>query len=237
MANVLERVLYRGLRPLHGRECPLCGWHGFKFLPIGVGHWRRDDGMCPFCMSRERHRLAYVVMKPVLAAGGWKTLHVAPEQSIQKWLRSVSADYLSIDLERPDVMRRMDLTDLQLPDASRTLVWCSHVLEHVPADAKALREIHRVLAPGGLALLQVPIEGEKTYEDPKITTPEARLKAFHQEDHVRQYGIDFIDRVRAAGFEVEVRRTADLPEALVRRHSLSYSMSNEVFIARKSAAS
>ena len=171
MANVLERVLYRGLRPLHGRECPLCGWHGFKFLPIGVGHWRRDDGMCPFCMSRERHRLAYVVMKPVLAAGGWKTLHVAPEQSIQKWLRSVSADYLSIDLERPDVMRRMDLTDLQLPDASRTLVWCSHVLEHVPADAKALREIHRVLAPGGLRCSKSPSKGRRPTKTPRSPRP------------------------------------------------------------------
>ena len=235
MATVLERVLYRGLRPLHTRQCPLCGWHGFKFLPIGVGHWLRDDGMCPFCMSRERHRLAYVVMQPLLARGGWKTLHVAPEPSIQKWLRSVSADYLSIDLERPDVMRRMDLTDLQLPDQSRTLVWCSHVLEHVPDDAKALREMYRVLAPGGVALLQVPIEGEETFEDPTVTTPEQRLAAFHQEDHVRQYGADFVGRVRAAGFEVETKRAGDLPQSAVRRHALSYRMSNEIYIGRRPA--
>ena len=131
-------------------------------------------------------------------------------------------------------MRRMDITDLPLQDESVTLVYCSHVLEHVADDRKAMSELHRVLAPGGLAVIQVPIIGEQTYEDRSITTPEGRLRAFLQHDHVRIYGIDIVARLVAAGFDVEVQSVDHVPPPLVERQRLRFPLTNEVFLARRS---
>jgi SAM-dependent methyltransferase len=227
--RISRRVRFR----MHTRHCPLCGWHGFAFQPFGNERQRRDDAFCPGCQSVERHRLAYMLLRDTLGAGH-RTLHVAPEPGIKEWLQSNSAEYLSVGLGE-HVMRAMDLTKLELADACMTLVWCSHVLEHIEDDRAAIAEMFRVLQPGGTAVLQVPIGGEETYEDFTIRDEPGRLAAFHQIDHVRVYGLDLADRLRAAGFEVTIRRTSELPERTVRRHSLARPMTNEIFVCHKPA--
>lgn len=133
-------------------------------------------------------------------------LHVAPEYTLSNRLQALSnLNYLSIDLSSRRAMQRMDLTALALDDASFDVILCSHVLEHIPDDRRAMRELHRVLRPGGWAILQVPLDPERamTYEDASITDPERRLEHFGQEDHVRVYGRDYPDRLREAGFTVD----------------------------------
>jgi SAM-dependent methyltransferase len=237
LPTLVDRVLYKALGPLHTRQCPCCGWHGFTFRPYGQLGWKRDDAMCPWCHSLERHRAVFLMLRDDLEDlrsrnGGWRTLHVAPELSLKKWLRSVSADYLSIDTDGT-AMAKMDLTALELPDNSRNLVWCSHVLEHVPDDRKAMAEMFRVLEPQGMAVLQVPVDVPRTDEDPTLTDPAERLRRFQQEDHVRLYGMDVVERLAGAGFDVQVRRVQEMPAELVRRHALSFRPTNEVFVCRK----
>jgi SAM-dependent methyltransferase len=227
--NVTRKLRFR----LHARHCPLCGWHGKAFQPFGNERQYRLDAFCPGCQSVERHRLAYVLLRDRLGTE-LRTLHVAPEPGIKPWLQRISADYLSVGLGE-HVMRSMDLTRLDLPDACRSLVWCSHVLEHIEDDRAAIGEMYRVLEPGGLAVLQVPIDGPNTYEDFTIRDEAGRLAAFQQVDHVRVYGLDLAERLRAAGFEVEVLSVYDLAEKLVRRHALARPMTNEVFVCRKPA--
>jgi predicted SAM-dependent methyltransferase len=99
---------------------------------------------------------------------------VAPEKELSKWLRSISTEYLSIDISA-EAMAKMDITDLELEDNSQTLIWASHVLEHVVDDRKAIAELYRVLAPGGVAFIQVPIWRTQTFEDFNKSTPEERL--------------------------------------------------------------
>ncbi len=103
-------------------------------------------------------------------------------------------------------MVKMDLTDIQFPDHSFDVIYASHVFEHIPDDVKAMQELCRVLKPAGWAILQVPLMGEKTVEDPNIKTPAEREKVFGQHDHVRRYGFDGIyeDRLKKAGFVVTV---------------------------------
>ena len=105
----------------------------------------------------------------------------------------------------------IDITRIDLPDSSFERVLCSHVLEHVPDDRQALAELHRVLAPGGIAIVNVPMDLrlERTDEDPTVTDPEERRWRYWQEDHVRLYGRDFRLRLEEAGFEVEHVRPTD----------------------------
>ena len=142
------------------RFCPFCGWRGFRFELFGNAPTHRQDAQCLICGSLERHRLAFVLLQNRIARGQ-RVLHVAPETAVVPWLVSLSSEYLNIDLQNP-AMKQMDLTDLNFADCSKTLVWCSHVLEHIPDDRKALSEIYRVLEPGGMLVLQVPIGGDKT---------------------------------------------------------------------------
>jgi ubiquinone/menaquinone biosynthesis C-methylase UbiE len=104
----------------------------------------------------------------------------------------------------------MDVTDIKYPDESFDVVYCSHVLEHVQEDKKAMREFYRILKRDGWAILLVPITAEETFEDPSIIESQERLKAFGQEDHVRRYGPDYVSRLREAGFRVEVTKVHDL---------------------------
>ncbi len=104
----------------------------------------------------------------------------------------------------------MDITDVQYPDDTFDVIYCSHVLEHVPEDRKAMRELRRVLAPAGWAVLQVPITAEETFEDPSVTDPEERERLFGQCDHVRRYGPDYALRLKEAGFEVRTYTAAEV---------------------------
>ncbi len=98
----------------------------------------------------------------------------------------------------------MDLPAAPLPSSVFDAVLCIHVLEHIPEDRAAIHELFRVLKPGGWAGISVPIRlDQETYEDPTITSPEERERAFGETVHVRYYGYDFVDRLQEAGFSVK----------------------------------
>jgi len=124
---------------------------------------------------------------------------------------------------------KLNIEEIDLPSACVKTIICAHVLEHVD-DRKALLELYRILAPGGVAVLSVPIvEGwDVTYEVPTITDPQARLMHYGQDDHVRFYGRDFRDRVKEAGFELS-EFTAEGPEVV----EFGLMRGDKVFLGRK----
>ncbi|GEM_PF-446687 len=215
------------------RRCPFCGWFGYRFGPFGNKMTYRADAQCPICGSLERHRAVFLLLKDKISPNQ-KVLHAAPEPLMISWLVSLSCEYLNFDLYNP-AMRQMDITQIELPDGCMTLVWCSHVLEHVPNDRKALSEIFRVLTPGGLLVLQVPIRGDTTYEDAAVVSEADRREKFLQEDHVRLYGLDLKGRVEECGFECEILSTLQLPEAEQILYALKTALYREVFVCRKPA--
>lgn len=247
----LKRAVYYGRR----HRCPVCRSRVRRYLPEGldvpvlrqlevVGGERHPRAACPVCCAGTRTRLVWLYLSRVsgLLERPARILHVAPEPGLHRRLRAAAnLDYRSGDLDpsrypfAPE-MRRLDLTALPQPDGYFDAVLANHVLEHVERDDRALAEVRRVLRPGGLALLQVPLALglATTREDPGVRTPEERLRAYGQCDHVRLYGRDYPERLRAAGFEVEPWRAADLDPRLV--DQLDLNPREVLFLARRPSA-
>jgi len=160
-------------------------------------------------------------------------LHVAPEPPLERALKKLpNLRYLTADLYNSTAMVVMDITNIHYPDHSFDVIYCSHVLEHVPDDRKAIQEFYRVLSPKGYAVFLVPITAEKTFEDPTITDPAERERLFGQDDHVRRYGPDFMDRLKEGGFDAQDISARDLvgPDQLKRQGVLE---SESIFFCRK----
>ena len=208
LRNLARAVLYHG----KGRFCPVCERSSRRFLRFGLVP--REEAQCAHCGALERHRLLwlFVARRTTLFDGKpKKMLHVAPEACLEARFRQrLGEGYLTADLADPRAMVQMDVTHMEYPDLSFDVIYCSHVLEHIQDDRKALREFHRTLKCRGWAILLVPIIAERTLEDSSINDPEERLKVFGQRDHVRKYGPDYADRLREAGFGVEVIKVSDL---------------------------
>lgn len=189
----VHRARYSG----NGVHCPICERSARRFAP----HRGRPHARCVNCGSLERHRVLWLWLRERIPPHA-RVLHVAPERGLSDRLQAMQIDYLSVDIDSPFAMKRYDITDIPESDASFDVVICNHVLEHIADDRRAMTELRRVLKPGGLAVLQHPIHDRPdTFEDPNVVAPEERLRVFGQEDHVRIYGWDMLDRLHAAGFE------------------------------------
>jgi SAM-dependent methyltransferase len=197
------RAMYAGRRV----HCACCGGSFRRFRDFGRPI--RRGVMCPVCGSLERHRLVWLYLSrhTKVLDRSLRLLHIAPEPAIHRRLSAQrNLHYVCADLDSDLAKVHLDLCRLPFDDGRFDVVLCNHVLEHVCDDAAALREIRRVLRPGGRACLQVPVdEGlARSVEDPGTYGPEDRLRAFGQADHVRRYGRDYADRIRAAGLRTEI---------------------------------
>jgi SAM-dependent methyltransferase len=175
----------------------------------------RPEARCPRCGALERHRALWLFLEREIGIERIRgsVLHVAPEAVLEKKFAELpDVEYVAGDLSPQRAgTRRVDVTNIDFPDDSFDVVVINHVLEHVPDDRRAIAELRRVLRDGGMLITQHPLDEARadTYEDASITTNSGRREHFGQFDHVRRYGRDFADRLRAGGFTVESRRYAD----------------------------
>lgn len=238
--------------------CPYCKHSFRKMLPAGekleviekyniIGSGYRENCTCPRCYAKDRDRLIhlYLEKKTTLFTEAHKVLHIAPEA----WLKELFHDLPHVhytngvkDIDDPDYgyyydrrTREIDITDLEMKDNFYDAIVCSHVLEHVLNDQKAMREIYRVLKPGGWAILQVPYSTliDITIEDSTVVSPQERKKRFGQFDHVRIYGNDYETRLKNTGFEVE--RFNPLNEEWGKQYIQQYALNphEDLFIVHK----
>lgn len=206
------------------RLCPICGYEGM-FSPVK----HKPEIWCPGCDSRPRHRLLKLWMdREMQLPAGARVIHFAAEPWVRAEMEARGAEYQTADINEKFELQ-LDITALDLAEASVDMVMANHVLEHVD-DTAAFAEIFRVLKPGGQAVITVPmIEGfDESYEDPTLTTPEARALHYGDADHLRWYGRDIRSRFTAPGFALK-EFTALEPEAA--RHALHRG--EKVFIGRK----
>jgi SAM-dependent methyltransferase len=206
----LPLSIKRALFHSEAHYCPVCESRIRGFEDFGYD----ENAWCPVCASMRRHRLVWLFFlrnTKLFDRNPKRMLHVAPEVALQPRLACIpNLEYVTADLHDPNCMVKMDITDIQYPDNAFDVIYCSHVLEHVPDDRKAMHECARVLKPEGWAVFMVPLSEEHTIEDPSITNPAERERLFGQHDHVRRYGPDFKDRLEKAGFKVTVMRPSHI---------------------------
>lgn len=194
---------------------PIDGSSFRKFLPYGYED-QRENVLSPSTLSLERHRLLWIYLQQHtdFFVKKRKVLHFAPEQAFYKRFRRLkNLEYTTTDLNSPLADVKADICDLPFADFSYDFILCNHVLEHIPDDLTAMKELYRVLKPGGTAILQIPqdLSRAETFQDDTITDPKQRAKIFGQYDHVRIYGRDYFQKLREVGFEVnEVDLSKDM---------------------------
>lgn len=224
----VNKLRYRAYRDVllaypkrHG--CNICGWRGRHFLTYLHRHV-----LCPQCGSQVRHRLIAAALAPggpaaSLRLQGASVLHLSPEYCLSLIFRPAAQRYVRADYSTSDCDVRLDMTDMSpIESASFDVVIACDVLEHIPADRAALHEVHRVLRPGGTAILSVPqFDGdEPTLEDPSVRTHADRERVYGQPDHVRNYGADFADRLRESSFAPRIVDAGSFLSGMVEAHVL-----------------
>ena len=169
----------------HKYQCPICNYNG-PFLDKK----NRHSAKCPKCGELERARMAMLVLNKYFddnKAAATDVLHISPENFLRKLFKKKYKSYITGDLYRKDVDKQFNIENIPFADNSFDLVFASHVLEYVKNDTQAISEIKRVLRPGGLAMLPVPVIQDKTIdydERPK------------DKRNIREIGIDYFDRYR-----------------------------------------
>jgi SAM-dependent methyltransferase len=214
--------------------CNVCGWVGAAFTD---DCWHPGT-ICPNCRSQVRHRMLAACLDgkasiPGLSEAellhGKEILHFAPERQLRERIQAAAAEYVTADFERGDCDHRLDISTMpEIADARFDVVIACDVLEHVPDDAAAFREIRRILRPGGTAILTVPQKDPpaETDEDPEVADETARESRFGQKDHVRMYGDDFAARIHAAGMDVRTIDQTAFDREVIARHVLHPPQSN-----------
>jgi SAM-dependent methyltransferase len=221
--KIMGALFYRGKNV----TCPVCESSFSKFLPYGRIN-PRENALCPNCLSLERHRLIWLFLKEKTDFFTTKKsiLHVAPEACyIDRFEKLHGGNYITADIESPLAKVKMDLHQIPFEENHFDVVLCNHVLEHVRDDIQAMTEIHRVLKPGGFAILQIPFFNpipDVTFEDASITNKREREKIFGQDDHVRKYGHDYSQRIATSGLTpVEDNFINTLPEETRKKFGLA----------------
>lgn len=243
------------------RRCPLCCSWLRRFQPLPSFYAEQtarfawihsfadletlnvDEYLCPVCGASDRDRLYAAYLRQALSshseARRLRVLDIAPAASLRRWCRRErSLEYRCADLYMDGVDDRVDITQMTCyADNHFDLIICSHVLEHVPDDRAATRELFRVLCPGGKGIVMVPIVKslQATIEDPRADTEADRWRLYGQHDHLRAYSRDgFCSLLAQAGFRVDTLTKQDFPEVDFERCGIASG--SVLYVVRKAAA-
>lgn len=218
-----SQVRFRSISRMLGRT--LAGY-GFTYSLDDFETLNHRRYLCPMCGSSDRDRLYKLYVDRFLAPeGSRRVLDFAPAAPLSSYLRSRDdLEYRTADLMMTGVDDVVDITDMpQYADGSFDFFICSHVLEHVSDDGRALRELYRILVPGGRGIVMTPVLPEGSFdEDPTVTDEGERWRRFAQGDHVRLYDRSTLcSRIRQSGFEVSVLDRHIFGEDTLARHAIA----------------
>lgn len=228
-----------GVENVRFETSPAHGDESFFEKHTIIGGGSRNNCICPVCNSIDRYRFVYWVLQnktDIFQVGGKKNiLHFAPEGPIYDILKKQKdTSYYPCDLFPYVGMIKVDVTDIQFKDNLFDFIIINHVMEHIPDEMQALKELYRVLKPSGTLVLSIPIDQnrDETYEDSRIVTKEDRSRYYGQEDHVRLYGRDYKERFSKVGFEItEYSPNKEMDEEIIRKYG--FIENDVVMLCRK----
>lgn len=187
---------YRGNR----YQCNICETKLKSFVP-------NENQSCPKCGSIARERRLWEILNKDYLHRATAILDFSPSRATYRKLKARFGEkYTGTDLSGDFLSdQSYDITKMECADASFDLILCYHILEHIENDRKAMQELFRVLQKNGTCLVQTPFKEGEIYEDYSIRSPEERLRAFGQEDHVRIYSLSGLrSRLEESGFQCEI---------------------------------
>lgn len=190
-------LFYRGSR----FHCPVCETNLSRFVILP-----NHDKLCPACGSISRNRRLWTILQTSYLQENTDLLDFSPSRNLYRKLKKVkSIHYISSDLSGDFIAeKKYDITAIECGPNTYDLILCFHILEHIEDDRKAMAELFRVLKSGGTCLIQTPFKEGNCYENPAVKTPEERRKEFGQEDHVRIYSVEELQkRLQEAGLRVK----------------------------------
>lgn len=205
--------------------CPCCGWKLRAFTHGGYSLKIRYLGYCPRCNSKARHRRWWLFLQQEtnLFTDHLRLFQISPNYCLsRRFITLPNIDFVGGDLHNHrNIQIKMGLFATPILSEAFDAILCVHVLEHIQEDRKAIHELYRVLKPGGWAGISVPIRlDQRTYEDPSITLPAERERAFGETVHVRYYGYDLMDRLEEAGFRVKMYAGKEVDQLSRQRYGL-----------------
>ncbi|WP_246133359.1 methyltransferase domain-containing protein [Mycobacterium helveticum] len=241
---VLRRAarLGRGVCYVGLHQCNLCGYwvrfgrhpdlrdmldrHGFRYSIDDFETLNHRRFLCPVCGSIDRDRLYKLYVDQFLRPDGIRrVLEFAPSAPLSAYLRSrADFQYRTADLMMTGVDDVVDIMDMQMyADGSFDFFVCSHILEHVSDDGRALNELYRILAPGGCGIVMTPVGPDGCFdEDPAVTDEAERWRRFCQGDHVRLYDrVTLCSRIRQSGFELSTLGWRTFTQQTFVRHGIA----------------
>lgn len=203
--NKLRTIFCKGEAVL----CEICGWKGRQFF----------NGHCPKCNSLPRTRLVPFALNYFnLTKGTPKILHIAPNLNEFHYIKNnvttlSNYDRLNIrPVNHINIIQDLTKTNLKSSQYNLAIAW--HVLEHIPEDIKAIKEVYRLLKPNGSFLVSVPIYPKgnlETYEDLSIAYKDFE-KIHGHDDHCRSCGLDYYKRFETIGFKTKTLLVDNLNE-------------------------
>lgn len=185
-------------------QCNICKTNLKKFIALSNG-----DSMCPNCGSLQRNRRLWQLLETDFLTPNSTILDFSPSRCLYRKLKKIpNINYQSTDLSGDFIADfQFDITNLKITDKSYDLIICYHILEHIPDDIAAIKELYRVMKPGAKALVQTPFKEGEIYENYALISEEERLLHFGQKDHVRIYSVTGLKkRLESCGFQVEIRK-------------------------------
>lgn len=184
--------------------------HGFPYWNAVFESVSKKKRACPVCESMDRERMLSLMIDLLQPAEGEKlnVLQIAPSFAMDNWLKTKTyMNYETTDLMMPDVTFQADIQDMNMvEDGTYDIILCSHILEHVQDDTKAMKELYRVLKEDGVCLFLVPLAiGLDKTDEAFGLSAEENWRRFGQDDHARLYAReDFLDRLTDAGYLVHI---------------------------------
>ncbi len=120
-----------------------------------------------------------------------------------------------------------DITAIPVEDASFDAVMCIEVLEHVPDPVAAIRELNRVLRPGGFLIITAPFNSVTHFAPYHFASG---LSKFFYEHHLKEMGYDILELKLNGNYYEFVAQELRRIKRVTKDYSSGYNLFDRIWV-------